>query len=133
MKGSSRRAMTLIEVLAATVLLAILGSVCASVLRSVPVIPTDPASGTVSVDMLSLERAVDELLGDPDLREHVIADASVETSMPWPDEPAQPAIQVRRVEHESAAEESEHAWVAFSCEQCIVWRCIELPKDKQTP
>ncbi len=130
---SSHRAMTLIEVLAATVLLAILGSVCASVLRSVSVIPTDPASGTVSVDMLSLERAVNELLDDPDLRERVIADASAEISLPWPDEPARPAIQARRVEHESAAEESEHAWVAFSCEQCIVWRCIALPKENPSP
>ena len=133
MNCSSRRAMTLIEVLAATVLLAILSSVCASVLRSVPVMPTEPATSTVFIDMLSLERAVDQLLDDAELRERVIADASAGMSMPWPDEPAQPAIQVRRVEHESAAEQPGHAWVAFSCEQYIVWRCVELPTEIPTP
>lgn len=133
MKGSSRRAMTLIEVLAATVVLAILSSLCASLLRSVPVILTKPAIDATSIDMLSLHSAADDLLEDRDVRDRLIASASAEFAVPWPEEPARPSIRIRRVEHESAAETPERAWVAFSCEQIIVWRCLELPRERQIP
>ncbi|MCC6910352.1 MAG: type II secretion system protein [Phycisphaerales bacterium] len=133
MNRLSHRAMTLIEILAATVLLAILGSMCASVLRSVPVIPTKSAAGATPIDMLALEGAADELLADPSLGERLVADASAELLTPWPDDPARPSIQVRRVVHESAAEKPEHAWVAFSCEEFLVWRCIDLPEENPDP
>lgn len=133
MKCSSRRAMTLIEVLAATVLLAILSGVCASLLRSVPVMTTESGANTTLIDILALEGAADKLLDDVGLRDRLTADTSAEFSMPWPEEPARPSIQIRRIEYESTAEKPEHAWVAFSCEQIIVWRCIELPRENATP
>ncbi|MCC6909704.1 MAG: type II secretion system protein [Phycisphaerales bacterium] len=133
MNRSSRRAMTLIEVLAATVLLAILGSVCASLLRSVPVLPTKFDANATTIDMLALGSAADELLDDRELRERLVADPGAAFTMPWPDDPARPPIQIRRVEHEPAAEKPEHAWVAFSCEHFIVWRWLELPRESPTP
>ncbi len=133
MNCSSRRAMTLIEVLAATVLLAILGSVCALMLRSVPVVTTKTAAGATSIDMPALERAADELLSDSSLRKRLIADASAELRLPWPDDRAWQSMQIRRVECESTDGKSEHAWVAFYCDKLIVWRRIELPRENPAP
>lgn len=132
-RAIQRRAMTLIEVLAATVLLALLGSACASLLRSAPVMPADPAADTTSIDMLALEGAADELLDDQRLRERLIADAISEFSVPWPDEPARPAIQIRRVEQETSVGKPAHAWIALSCGQFVVWRCVQLSKERSIP
>ncbi len=130
---TSRRAMTLIEVLAATVLLATLGGVCASMLRSVPMRPGDSPIDATSIDMLAIQRAADALLDVSDFRERVIADSNAEFETGWPEESARPSIRVRRVQHESSADEPTHAWVVFSCDQFVVWRCIELPREKASP
>ncbi|MCC6910308.1 MAG: hypothetical protein IT430_20430 [Phycisphaerales bacterium] len=125
--------MTLIEVLAATVVLAILSSVCASLLRSVPAMTTLSATDAASIDMMALDDAADDLLADASLRERLVADASGELLMPWPGLPARASIRIRRVEHESTAEKPSHAWLAFSCEEFLIWRRIELPRENPAP
>lgn len=130
---SPRRAMTLIEVLAATVLLAILGSVCASLLRSVPAMTTEASQGDHAIDTMALERLADELIAEEDFRKRITADRTADFALAWPDEPQRPSVHIRRVALELSGDETNHGWIAFSCGQVIVWRCIELPEDTSSP
>jgi len=128
-----RRAMTLIEVLAATVLLAILSSVCAALWRTVPAMPASVSNEAAPIDILALERAADQLLDEEDLRARITADSSADFVADWPDAPGRPSVRVRRIDPENAGDEPAHAWIAFSCGEVIVWRCIDLPGEIRSP
>lgn len=132
-RAFQRRAMTLIEVLAATVLLALLGSACASLLRSAPVMPASASEETSAIDTLALERLADQLLDESGLQERIIMDASADFAAAWPDVAGRPPVRIRRIVPEASADEPAHAWIAFSCGNVIVWRCIDLPKEIPSP
>jgi len=128
-----RRAMTLIEVLAATVLLAILSSVCAALLRTVPAMPANVFGDTAAIDILALERLADQLLDDEAFSERITPDPSADFTADWPDTPGRPSVRIRRIVPEASADEPAHAWIAFSCGNVIVWRCIDLPREIPSP
>lgn len=128
-----RRAITLIEVLAATVLLAILGGVCASLLRSIAQPPQGSPTNAPPIDMLDLERIADELVGDGGFRDRITAESATELSVQWPGEPDRSTIRVRRVKAESVEMPPIHVWVAFWCDGILVWRCIELSPEGSSP
>ena len=128
-----RRALTLIEVLAATVLLAILSSVCASLLRSAPVAVAHESGDMAAIDMLALERLADELITEDDFLARLTTDSSADIIIGWPDRPARPPMRIRRVELGASGDEPTHAWVAFSCGELIVWRFIDLPEEMPSP
>lgn len=132
-RADQRRAMTLIEVLAATVLLAILSSVCASLLRSVPALPANASGDTAAVDTLALERLADRLLDDEGLRERITADSSADFAADWPDDTGRPPVRIRRVIPDASAGKPAHAWIAFACGDLIVWRYVALPKEIPSP
>jgi len=128
-----RRAMTLIEVLATTVLLAILSSVCASLLRSVPVTMAHQSGDMAAIDLLALERLADELITEDDFLARLTTDSSADMIVGWPGEPARPPVRIRRVELGASGDEPTRAWVAFSCGELIVWRFIDLPEEMPSP
>ncbi len=132
-RAHQRRAMTLIEVLAATVLLAILSSVWASLLRSVPALPANASEDTAAIDILALERLADQLLDDEAFSERIIADSDADFAADWPNTQGRPSVRIRRIVPEASADEPAHAWIAFSCGNVIVWRCIDLPKEIPSP
>ncbi len=132
-RSSQRRAMTLIEVLAATVLLAILSGVCAALLRTVPAMPANVSGDAAAIDILALERLADQLLDEEGLRERIAADSDADFTADWPDEAGRPPVRIRRVIPDASGDGPAHAWIAFSCGDVIVWRCIDLPKEIPSP
>ncbi len=129
-QSSPRRAMTLIEVLAATLLLAILGSASVSLLRSIRTISTNASEPDDAINTLTLERMTDKLIEDGAFREQITTDSNADFTTNWPDEPAVPPVRIRRVEVEKSGEAPAHAWLAFTCGKITVWRCIQLPREK---
>ncbi len=132
-RADQRRAMTLIEVLAATVLLAILSSVCAALLRTVPAMSAAESKDAAPIDILALERLADRLLDDEGFRERIIADSSADFAADWPDDTGRPPVRIRRVIPEASGDEPAHAWIAFSCADVIAWRYVALPKEIPSP
>jgi prepilin-type N-terminal cleavage/methylation domain-containing protein len=128
----SHRAMTLVEVLAATVLLALVAGACASMLRgaaeSMP-----PSAGPVGVDALS--EFVQALLEPPapsDRTEaflHWMKSGADEYELAWP-KPGWLSVHVRRL---TSAPEADHAWLEFSCDDVRVWRWIHTDPPSEDP
>jgi prepilin-type N-terminal cleavage/methylation domain-containing protein len=120
-----RRALTLIEVLAATVLLATIAAACLPVIATAREHLISPKAPTISVDDLAL--IADELIADPaslgatDLTapepfEFTLTDDRVGT------------IAVRRLD--CADSEVRHAWVSFEAGGASVFRWIALPAQE---
>lgn len=122
-----RRALTLIEVLAATVLLAILGGVCASLLRSVRLSQMEEHQLKGELDMLELDRFADRFMAEsgPAILDEVPAGS--QRIIEWLYENRSHSVRLRRVEPTGSADEPTHAWLAFNCGPWTVWRRVELP------
>ena len=125
----TRRALTLIEVLAATVLLTLIAATCVPLLRSAvravrpPVPPTDQAP----FDRTDLETLADLVMVDP-AAAGLALPLSDDTEIAWPDEPDRPAV---RVTYLAPAAEADHAWLVFDCGPWRVQRWVEIQEKPE--
>ncbi len=122
----ARRGLTLAEVLAATVLLAILAATCMPLLqRSMRALQTTKPP----FELLELAQFADSLLADPSAFGVEAPSQLAELQLPWPEQPDRSLITVRRL---SASDpESDHAGLAFSCGGRAIYRWVPLEREPE--
>jgi len=123
------RALTLVEVLAAVVLLSILSAASAQMLGAV----RDHIDHAPGIVLSELTIFADTFMEEPAkfgvnaLPENI---SDEELTVPWPDEPARAPVTLARIEPDNPA--TEHAWLAFRCGTLVVVRYIPvLPKEPE--
>ncbi len=117
-----RRGLTLIEVLAATVLLSLIAATCLPLMqkaaRDLAAAPTSP-----TWDIIELQDYLDEVADDP-------TGFGIEVWPPdaatinWPDGAMRSAVELRRA-HETAT----HVWLEASCDGQRIFVWAALPDD----
>ena len=120
---TARRGLTLVEVLASTVLLTLIAATCVPVLRQAMDAAREP---TRSIDLVDLAELADQLAGDPDALGPLGAEGQLE--LPWPDQPDHPAVLISRLES-AGGDEVDHAWLTFNCDGWSVTRWIVIESD----
>ena len=120
------RGLTLVEVLAATVLLAILAATCMPLLqRAMRALETIKQP----FELLELAQFADSLLADPSAFGVEAPSQLAELQLSWPEQPDRSLITVRRL---SASDpESDHAWLTFSCGGRAVYRWVPLEPEPE--
>jgi prepilin-type N-terminal cleavage/methylation domain-containing protein len=143
-----KRGLTLLEVLIAAALLAVMAAACvpamAQAMRALHVAETP----TLAVDPVDLASFADLVLEWPELfgfkqpEELLNADGQ---ALPWPPPPeppprpeafrdplnAAPPVTIRVLR--SSGEESDHVWLSFECDGLIVHRWMAIPEVKEQP
>lgn len=117
------RAMTLIEVLAAAVILAMLAGAVVPLLADAR--RTLEHDG-VSLEILDLEEFADAFVGSPE--SFGIDNALTELSrldVPWPDHPDRPSVLVRLIDG------GDHFWIVFECSRLAVSRWLDKPQEDE--
>ena len=123
-----RRALTLVEVLAATVLLAMLAAACMPLLQRAmrgldePDAPFNP---------LELSQLADSFLGDPSAFSVESPSEQDALQLPWPEHPEHPLVIVRRLTARDA--DADHTWLAFSSGKTFIFRWVPVDHDAQEP
>ena len=123
-----RRALTLVEVLAATVLLAMLAAACMPLLQRAmrgldePDAPFNP---------LELSQLAASLLADASAFSVESPYQQDELQLPWPEHPQRPPVTVRRLMAQDV--ESDHAWLAFSSGKTFIFRWVPVDHNAQEP
>ncbi|NND02015.1 MAG: prepilin-type N-terminal cleavage/methylation domain-containing protein [Acidimicrobiia bacterium] len=113
---TSRRGLTLLEVLVATVLMAITTGACVPLIRESLAALRRSEKPHITVPELS--RHVDQLLrGEAPV--HLLVDGV--SSMPWPDHPDRPPIKVSIA---SPPDDSLHTWATFQSGEALVVRWL---------
>ncbi len=132
--ATPRHALTLIEVLAATVLLALVAGACASMLRTAALAHTAD-SEPVRLDELSaladdlLAPSADSPASDSVHRWLDTSDRALE--LPWPDRPDLPPVSLFRLT--STESRAEHAWIELCTADTRVWRWVRVEAFSQEP
>jgi len=120
-----RRGLTLLEVLAATVLLTVLAGTCVPLVRAaLPALrpPDRPFA------LLDLARVADSVVAEPAQFELGAFAEISERQITWPDQPHRPPITVRLIT--PGEPDVDHRWLAFSCGDWTVHRWIPLELDE---
>lgn len=123
---NSRRGLTLIEVLAATVLLSMLAASCIPLLR---LAMTDLRHQDESFDLIELSLFVDEMLAEPsefNLDSAMFAETS-EHTINWPKSTTGTSVIMRRLVSDNP--KANHAWLSFSCNGKSVFRWIPVDNE----
>ena len=116
-----RRGLTLVEVLAATVLLAVMAAVCTPLLRqSMRALDQAP----VPFAPHELAAVADTVAADPGRYGAEGVEEITDQEIPWPDEPERPPITLRLIVPEGP--ETDHAWLALTCGGVTVHRWINI-------
>lgn len=123
------RGLTLVEVLVATALLAMLSAMCASLLRDVQGRFEDATNSPVMIDPLELDRFADSVLEEGEFESIFQNPDPVSLSLIW----SECVVQVNSVETTSAVEAGNHRWLAFECRGLIVWRSVPIVRSKSIP
>ncbi len=120
----TRRGLTLIEVLAATVLLSLIAATCLPLMqratRDLSAAPVRP-----TWDLVELQDLMQLVAEDP-LVYGVEMWPPIETSINWPDAGSRPPIQLRR-----AHETTDSVWLEASCEGHRVFVWAALPDEPE--
>ena len=87
-----RRGLTLVEVLAATILLAVIAATCTPLIRQATHLVRDTGH---SFELFELSRLADELIADPTAFGVESLHEEFELQVPWPDHLDRPAITAR--------------------------------------
>ncbi len=120
---TERRGMTLLEVLAATVLLAVLAGACVPILRhAARALNTAPAS----FDLRELAVLADAFVEGPS--EFGVARDSIpsEFELNWPESPERDPVTVRIVTPD--APNAEDLWLTFATHEWFVLRWMKRPE-----
>lgn len=130
---TERRALTLVEVLVATALLAVLvATLLPFAVRASRSLSPRPAP----VDMDALSGFADAVMSNPGAFQ--IADLNVveQTTIAWPGSTTR-EVTIRRVSPAELSDDEPyvlpHRWLAFTCEDVTVLRWVPAPDDAAMP
>ncbi len=120
---TERRGMTLLEVLAATVLLAVLAGTCIPTLRHAARALSTPSA---SFDLYELAALADAFVEGPS--EFGMAPDALpsEFELHWPELPDHDPVRVRIVTPD--APDTEHLWLTFATDEWFVLRWMKRPE-----
>ena len=127
-----RRGLTLLEVLASTVLLTMLASACLPLLRQAmrDLRPTDEPFALVELTQLA-----ERFLADPSaFGVESLPSQLDELHLPWPERPDRSPVTVRRLTADAPPPPPhDHAWLSFSCEgqRIFRWLAVEAEPDSE--
>ncbi len=120
------RGLTLIEVPAATALLAMMAAACVPLLRQSMRAAREPEH---PIELLELAEIASGFLSDPSSLELGQERGSAE--IPWPDHPERPPIAFERLMSESV--DADHAWMTFTCAGLTVSRWVPVEEPGEEP
>lgn len=123
-----RRALTLVEVLAATVLLAMLAAACMPLLQRAMRGLDEPEAPFNPVELAQL---ADSFLADPSAFGVESPSEQDELHFPWPEHPQRPPVTVRRLTAQDA--EADHTWLAFSSGKTFIFRWVPVYHNAKEP
>lgn len=124
-----RRALTLVEVLAATVLLAMLAAACMPLLqRAMRGLGAPPEA---PFELFELSQLADSFIADAFNFGVESSSEQDELHFPWPEHPQRPQVTVRRLTAQDA--EADHTWLAFSSSKTFIFRWVPVDHDAQEP
>ncbi len=123
-----RRALTLVEVLAATVLLAMLAATCMPLLQRAMRALDEPEA---PFNPLELSQLADSFLADPSAFGVESPCDQDELHFPWPEHPQRPPVTVRCLT--AQATEVDHTWLAFSSGNTFIFRWVPVDHNAQEP
>ncbi len=124
-----RHGLTLVEVLASTVLLTLVAATCMPLLRQAMRGLREPAT---PFELLELVEFADAFVADPaafGFDEIQPVDGEAQLESPWPQDPDRPAVAVRRLTVDD--QDADHAWLTFTCDRWTVcrWKAVEPQED----
>ncbi len=120
-----RRGLTLLEVLASTVLLTMLASACLPLLRQAM---SDLRQTDEPFALVELTQLAELFLADPSaFGVESLPSELDELHLPWPEQSDRSPVTVRRLSAD--APPHDHDWVSFSCEGQRVFRWLAVEAD----
>ena len=126
-----RRALTLVEVLAATVLLAMLAAACMPLLQRAMRALRAPPPPDAPFELFELSQLADSFLADASAFGVESPSEQDELQLPWPEHPQRPPVIVRRLT--AQATEVDHTWLAFSSGKTFIFRWVPVDHDTEEP
>lgn len=135
---SKRHGLTLVEVLASAVLLAVIATASLPVLRaSMTQLDAARSSARADFGLEELATAADFALADPAMLGVASTDeVTEEVEIPWPDHPERPPIVIRRLgtstsqtkadSDDAAIPAAEYIWFEFVCAGWMVYRLVPV-------
>ena len=122
-----RRGLTLLEVLASTVLLTMLASACLGLLRQAM---SDLRQTDEPFALVELTQLAELFLADPSAFGVESLPSQVdELHLPWPEQPDRSPVTVRRLTADAPS--PNHAWVSFSCEGQRIFRWLVVKTERE--
>ncbi|MEE9128652.1 MAG: prepilin-type N-terminal cleavage/methylation domain-containing protein [Phycisphaerales bacterium] len=123
-----RRGLTLLEVLASTVLLTMLASACLSLLRQAM---SDLRQMDEPFALVELTQLAELFLADPSaFGVESLPSQSDELHLPWPERPGRSPVTVRRLSTDTSPH--DHAWLSFSCEGQRIFRWLAVEAERES-
>ncbi len=123
-----RRGLTLLEVLASTVLLTLLASACLPLLQQAM---SDLRQTDEPFAMVGLTQLAELFLADPSAFGVASLPSELdELHLPWPEQPDRSPVTVRRLSAD--APPHDHAWVSFSCEGQRIFRWLAAEAEQES-
>ncbi len=120
---SARRGLTLLEVLAATVLLAMLAGACVPILRRAARALNPPPT---SIELRELAVLADAFMAEPSESGFAAESMPGEFELTWPDSPDRDPVSVEIMTTE--APNAEHLWLIFAADEWFVLRWMKCPE-----
>ncbi len=123
-----RRGLTLLEVLASTVLLTMLASACLPLLRQAM---SDLRQTDEPFALVELTQLAELFLADPSaFGVESLPSPLDELHLPWPERPGRSPVTVRR--WRADAPPPDHAWLSFSCEGQRIFRWLAVEAERES-
>ncbi|MCH8166197.1 MAG: type II secretion system protein [Planctomycetes bacterium] len=127
----ARRALTLVEVLAATVLLAMLAATCMPLLQRAMRALDEPSPPDAPFELVELSQLADSFLADASAFGVESPSEQDELQLPWPEHTQRPPVIVRRLTAQDA--DADHTWLAFSSGKTFIFRWVPVDHNAQEP
>ena len=134
----TRRAMTLVEVLAATVLLALLAGACLPLMQQS--MRSLREADAVGFDARELSLLADAFVAEPQAFTAVPLEEMTQVEIAWPETADRDPVRVERLvrlgapaDDVPAEEKPDHAWLAFSCGPLTVCRWVPIEEQEGEP
>ncbi len=126
-----RRALTLVEVVAATVLLAMLAAACMGLLQRAMRGLDEPSPPDAPFELFELSQLADSFLADASAFGVESPSEHDELQLPWPEHPQRPPVTVHHLTAQDA--DADHLWLAFSSGKTFIFRWIPVDHDTEDP
>ena len=123
-----RRGLTLLEVLASTVLLTMLAGACVPLLRKAMNDLRRPDEPFALVELTQLAELF--LTDPPAFGVESLPSQLDELHLPWPERPGWSPVTVRRWHADTPPR--DHAWLSFSCEGQRIFRWLAVEAEGKT-